>query len=161
MGSLSRKSESLENLSKVSETGTKIGVQILDLSSGTIPGICGLGFISTMASVGRSSVFYKDESVLLAARNILKHSGRRIKDIVDFSIQFSDVISFQFKNQIHHFTFSSIELLAQLLVEQIIPIMIQFLIVLEYKETSVVNILHVWVFQLLVALKGVVYCYIQ
>ena len=140
LGSLSRKSESLENLSKVSETGTKIGVQILDLSSGTIPGICGLGFISTMASVGRSSVFYKDESVLLAARNILKHSGRRIKDIVDFSIQFSDVISFQFKNQIHHFTFSSIELLAQLLVEQIIPIMIH----LKYDSNrDIIDTIHI------------------
>ena len=126
LGTVSRKTDNIEKIAKITHVGTKIGIQITELAAvGMVPGIGALGFVSTAMSIGRGLMkFYKDREVLLQAKNILNHCGRRIKDIVEFAEEFSDIISNSYKNQIVHFTFSSIALLSQLVVEQRIPWMI-------------------------------------
>ena len=126
LGTVKRKSDNFEKFAKIAHMGTKIGIQAVEVTAvGMLPGIGSLGFVSMIMGAGRGLIkFYKDREILLDAKKILNHCGRRVKDIVAFSEKFSEIICNSFKNQIVHFSFSSIALFSQLLVEERIPWMI-------------------------------------
>ena len=126
LGTVSRKSDNLEKFAKIAHVGTKIGIQAIEVTAvGMVPGIGSLGFVSMIMGAGRGLMkFYKDREILLDAKKILNHCGRRLEDIVSFSKEFSEILCNSFKNQIVHFSCSSIALFSQILVEERIPWMI-------------------------------------
>lgn len=145
LGTVSRKSDNIEKLAKLAHVGTKVSITITELAAvGMVPGIGALGFISMAMSVGRGALkFYKDRKILLQSKKILNICGRRLEDIVDFSKKFSKLLAAPFKNQIAHFSFSSITFLSQVLVGERIPWIIKLKDIPESKDEIIKTLTNV------------------
>lgn len=126
LGTVARKADNIEKVAKIAHVGAKIGTQVIELAAvGMVPGIGALGFVSMAMGTGRCLMkFYKDREIILEAKKILNHCGRRVEEIVEFSKLFAKKVIESYKNIIVHFQFKSISLLSQLLVEQRIPWML-------------------------------------
>ena len=127
IGTVKRKSDDIEKLAKFSHQITKGGIAISEcVAVGFVPGFGAIGFISAFMSFGRKLMkFYKNIETLKQAKKILNHTGRNLKDIYKFVEKLSEKFIETYKDQIHSFSLNSIKFIAQLLIEQSIPILLK------------------------------------
>ena len=127
IGTVKRRSDNIEKIAKFSHQITKGGIAISELVAvGFVPGFGAIGFVSAFMSLGRNLMkYYKNIEMLKKAKKILNHTGRKLKDIYKFVNNLSAKFIDMYKDQIHAFSFNSIEFIAQLLIEQSIPVLLK------------------------------------